>query len=95
MMSYSPDRFWSDFIRHILVALPGPILFKGADGFNKISGRKGIIFFKDHYGTGDQGEHIDLWNESRLTKYKTWIEFAFRGGKHYAKADIWFWPLAD
>lgn len=85
----------ANWIKSPFSPLKNIIVFKGADGFSQISGRKGIIFFKDYYGPGDQGDHIDLWNGSRLTKFKTWIEFAFRGGKHYAKADIWFWPLAD
>jgi hypothetical protein len=45
-----------------------PIKFKGKDGFKKISGKKGINFFKDYYGPGNQGDHIDLWNGTRLTR---------------------------
>jgi hypothetical protein len=71
------------------------ITFEGVDGFSKIGGKKGIIFFKDYYGPGNQGDHIDLWNGSRLTNNRTWLEFAFRDGRHYSKATIWFWPVGD
>jgi hypothetical protein len=36
--------------------------------FNKkLSDQSGIIFFKNYWGPGRQGDHIDLWNGSRLT----------------------------
>lgn len=50
--------------------------FEGVNGFQSINGKKGIIFFKDYYGPGNQGDHIDLWNGSRLTRYSSWFEFA-------------------
>ncbi|MCP4340784.1 MAG: hypothetical protein GY799_18320 [Desulfobulbaceae bacterium] len=69
-------------------------IFEGINGFHRISGRKGIIFFKDYYGQQNQGDHIDLWNGARLTRYASWIEFAFGGGRHYSKATVWFWPVS-
>ena len=36
------------------------IEFEGVNGFERISGKKGVIFFKDYYGPGNQGDHIDL-----------------------------------
>lgn len=69
------------------------IEFEGVNGFNQIQGKKGVIFFKDYYGPGKQGDHIDLWNGSRLTKYSSWFEFAFRNGRHYSDATVWFWPV--
>jgi len=71
------------------------IIFEGVNGFSKISGKKGIVFFKDYYGRNNQGDHIDLWNGSRLTKYATWFDFAFRDGRHYSKATVWFWPVSE
>lgn len=68
--------------------------FKGVNGFQDINGKKGIIFFKDYYGPGNQGDHIDLWNGSRLTKFRTWFEFSVCDGRHYSKADVLFWPVA-
>jgi len=67
--------------------------FEGVNGFSQIVGKKGIVFFKDYYGDNNQGDHIDLWNGSRLTRYSSWFEFAFRDGRHYEKATIWFWSL--
>ncbi|MCL6272183.1 type VI secretion system amidase effector protein Tae4 [Sansalvadorimonas sp. 2012CJ34-2] len=69
------------------------VVFEGVNGFDQIKGKTGIIFFKDYYGPGQQGDHIDLWNGIRLTKYSTWFEFAFRGGRHYSDATVWFWPV--
>jgi len=69
------------------------VKFDGISGFSQISGKKGIIFFKDYYGQNSQGDHIDLWNGNRHTKYTSWIEFAFRDGRHYSKAKVWFWPV--
>lgn len=69
------------------------IEFQGVNGFQSINGKRGIISFKDYYGPGERGDHIDLWNGSRLTRFRTWFEFSFRGGRHYAKADVCFWPL--
>ncbi len=64
------------------------IEFKAADGFKDIMSKTGIIFFKDYYGPGNQGDHIDLWNRSRLTAFRTWLEFRLRNGRYYAKSDI-------
>ena len=44
-----------------------------------ISGQKGIIFFKDYWLRNSDpinnptGDHIDLWNGSRLTDWSSWI----------------------
>ncbi|MGL6314486.1 T6SS effector amidase Tae4 family protein [Vibrio sp. WXL103] len=69
--------------------------------FNKdISGKKGIIFFKDFWaGNGESfrnlsGVHIDLWSGSRLTDWRTWplISSTFNKGRNYSKSKgIWFW----
>lgn len=69
-------------------------IFEGIAGFGQIFGRKGIIFLKDYYGQNNQGDHIDLWNGKRLTKYASWVEFAFRDGRRYSKATVWFWPVS-
>ncbi len=71
-----------------------PTKFKGKDGFADISGKKGIIFFKDYYGVGNRGDHIDLWNGSRLTKYSSYWVFLLLGGLDYKKADVWFFPVS-
>ncbi len=44
-----------------------------------LAGKTGIIFFKDFWAkTGEDvahrsGDHIDLWNNNRLTKWTTWL----------------------
>lgn len=44
----------------------------GADWQTKIKGKTGIVFFKDYWTRSSNekipsGDHIDLWNESKLT----------------------------
>lgn len=45
----------------------------------KIAGKTGIIFFKDYWSRSNDkpgvptGDHIDLWNGSRLTDWSSWI----------------------
>jgi len=58
--------------------LPKVQKFGGKDAFEKIQGRKGIIFFQDYWGAGNQGDHIDLWNGSRLTDWRTWARIHIR-----------------
>lgn len=67
-----------------------------------IAGKSGIIFFKDFYTRNGEsfrnrsGDHIDLWNGSRLTDWQTWflISSAFNIGGDYKKSkEIWFWRV--
>lgn len=50
---------------------------------SQLAGKKGIVFFKDYWlRSADKperptGDHIDLWNGSRLTDWKTWIRIQF------------------
>lgn len=68
-------------------------VFEGVNGFSQITGKKGIIFFKDYYGPNQQGDHIDLWNGSRFTRLTSWVQFAVQRGRHYSDATVWFWPV--
>ena len=74
-----------------------------------IRGRTGIIFFKDYWRRtvggrreaqrNRSGDHIDLWNGSRMTDWKSW--FRIRLGLTIpgvwsdleASRQIWFWRL--
>jgi hypothetical protein len=53
-----------------------------ADYRKHISGKKGIIFFKDYWlRTSDPqnnptGDHIDLWDGSRLTDWTSWLRIS-------------------
>lgn len=73
--------------------------FGGKEAFEKIRGRTGVIFFQNYWGAGAQGEHIDLWNGSRLTDMLSWIRIYARIGSvglgtDYRKAQsVWFWAL--
>ncbi len=85
------------------VHLPtAPLKFTGkeaADAFDKIDGQTGIIFIKDYYGPGNSGDHIDLFNGSRLTARNSWFRVqlgiswdGFWSDFKKAKA-IWFWQI--
>lgn len=66
---------------------------------SKLSKQRGIIFFQNYWGTGNQGDHIDLWNGTRLTHWSSWarIQLHISGGSwsDYRKAEaIWFWGIS-
>ena len=46
---------------------------------------KGIVLLKNFWGTGNQGDHIDLWNGAMLA----------RGAPSYfvSSKEVWFWEL--
>jgi len=81
--------------------LPGTKIqkFKGDEVFEKIKGNTGVIFFQNYWGPGNQGDHIDLWNGSRLTDILSWMRIYARIGSvglgtDYRKAEsAWFWAL--
>ena len=65
----------------------------------KLFGKRGIIFFQNYWGLGNQGDHIDLWNVSRLTHWTSWarIQLHISGGSwsDYRKAEsVWFWGIS-
>lgn len=51
----------------------------GVEFKSRLAGKKGIIFFKDYWERSvdkpgnPTGDHIDLWNGSRLTDWRTWL----------------------
>jgi hypothetical protein len=54
--------------------------------YNAYMGMKGVVFFKNFWGPGNQGDHIDLWSGYRLA-----------GGEddYFQRSqEIWFWELA-
>jgi hypothetical protein len=72
-----------------------------AQDFTKIlSQKQGIIFFQNYWGPGNQGDHIDLWNGSRLTDVlslaRIYARFGSLGlGTDYRRAEsIWFWGIS-
>ena len=40
--------------------------------FESISGRTGVVFFQNYYGPGLSGDHIDLFNSTRMTALSSW-----------------------
>jgi Type VI secretion system (T6SS), amidase effector protein 4 len=78
--------------------------FVGKEVFSKTAGKTGIVFFQNYWGAGNQGDHIDLWNGSRLTDWRTWARIHVRlgnyglhnlgAGSDFQKAQTaWFWKL--
>lgn len=86
------------------LARPGTIpskfqKFPAKEVFDKIDGKHGIIFLQNYWGPGHQGDHIDLWNGSRFTDWKSWPRIHFYVSwegvwTDYRKAEsVWFWPI--
>jgi hypothetical protein len=86
------------------LARPGTISsriekFSGKEVFNRIPNRQGIVFFKNYWGPGHQGDHIDLWNGSRLTDWKSWarihLYISWEGvWSDFRKSEaVWFWTV--
>lgn len=81
----------------------GALLKINPDTFqNDLSGKKGIIFFKDFWARkGEEfdqrsGDHIDLWNLNRMSDWRTWffISSTFNTGGSYSKSKaVWFWEI--
>ena len=82
----------------------GKEVFGREKGKSGMSGRSGIVFFQHFWGPGMQGNHIDLWNGSRLTDWKSWARINIRignfglhdlgAGSDYQRAQsVWFWAL--
>jgi hypothetical protein len=85
--------------------------FSGKEAFGRKEGKKGmtlrtgIVFFQNYWGPGSQGDHIDLWNGSRLKDRRTWARINVRigdfglhnlgAGSDFQKAQsVWFWAFA-
>jgi hypothetical protein len=80
------------------------VKFRSKDALEKIDGKSGIVFFQNYWGLGNQGDHIDLWNGTRLTDWRTWARIHVRlgnfglhnlgAGSDFKKAEsVWFWEL--
>ena len=73
---------------------------KVKDAFDKIDDKTGIIFLKDYYGPGQSGDHIDLFNGSRMTERFSWFRIQWGVSwegmwTDYLKSrEIWFWQMS-
>jgi hypothetical protein len=49
------------------------------------SGKQGIAYFQNFWGTNNQGDHIDLWNGQKVAK----------GNLDYFERseEVWFWEM--
>jgi len=76
----------------------------GAGYADKLDGKKGIIFFKDYWARGGEtthrsGDHIDLWNGSRLTELSSYFRvqcgISWDGiWSDFSKSkEVWFWEI--
>lgn len=55
-------------------------------GSSDYSGRKGIVFLKNFWGPGSQGDHIDLWNGTKMSQ---------GAPEYFGRAqEAWFWEVA-
>lgn len=54
--------------------------------------KRGIVFYKNFFGAGNQGDHIDLWNQFYATKeVDSFFGALFPSFASYNKAEeIWF-----
>jgi hypothetical protein len=71
----------------------------GKEAFDKMSGSTGIVFFQNYWGRGHQGDHIDLWNGTRLTDHLSWarihLYLSWEGSiSNYRNAEsVWYWRV--
>ena len=85
-----------------------PTSFKSVsakDFSSQLYGQRGIIFFQNYWGLGNQGDHIDLWDGSKLTDWRSWARINIRVGSYglhnlgagsdFKKAEaVWFWGIS-
>ncbi|AXF75346.1 type VI secretion system amidase effector protein Tae4 [Erwinia tracheiphila] len=84
----------------------GAMIKVTTDNFEKtLRNETGIIFFKDYWRRPGEsfgnrsGDHIDLWNGTRLTQKTTW--FRIQWGMHWEgwasnyfdAVEVWFWKI--
>lgn len=74
--------------------------YSGKEAFDRMDTKSGIVFFQHYWGPSEQGNHIDLWNGSRLTDWRSWLQIRAHLSipgilSDYRKAkSVWFWALA-
>lgn len=71
-----------------------------------LKGKTGIIFFKDYWqrqgetSRNRSGDHIDLWDERRLTTITSWFQIQLGISvdgywSDFGKSKtVWFWPVS-
>jgi hypothetical protein len=67
-------------------SLLGPVEIRRKVTSSDYLGRTGLVFFKNFWGEGNQGDHIDLWDGDELRAGAT---------DYFERSEqVWFWPLA-
>lgn len=95
--------------RYPIVGLQRVVKVKPDDFAKELSGKRGIIFFKDYWQRTNNskkesfrnrsGDHIDLWNGHRMTDWKSWARIRFRivvpplWYDLEESKSIWFWQV--
>lgn len=69
----------------------------------QLSGRTGVVFFKDYWSRGSEpfnnrsGDHIDLWKKNRITGghmfYRSIIELLGLVSDLNKSRSVWFWEV--
>ena len=67
-------------------SLLGPVEIRRKVTHADYLGRTGLVFFKNFWGEGNQGDHIDLWDGDELRAGAT---------DYFERSEqVWFWPLS-
>lgn len=49
------------------------------------TGKRGIVYFQNFWGRNNQGDHIDLWNGTKIAKGEL---------DYFARSEeVWFWEM--
>lgn len=63
----------------------GRVTIYGSADETTFAGRRGLLFCRNFWGPGNQGDHIDLWNRTYMAS----------GDPSYIarSAEVWFWEI--
>lgn len=66
-------------------AVFGSVVIKANADQSTFLGKRGLIFCRNFWGPGNQGDHIDLWNRNHMST----------GSPEYIarSAETWFWEI--
>lgn len=66
--------------------LVGTVKIDESPTLAEYTSRRGVVLFQNFWGTGNQGDHIDVWDGSQMAK----------GDPSYFAASqaVWFWELS-
>lgn len=77
----------ADWLRNGTVVFGVPDIARSTS-YARYSTRSGIVFFRNFYGPGNQGDHIDLWNGSRMPGPDFDNSYYFKDSE-----EVWFWNV--